>query len=182
MGFNLIICGSVGTSRCMIIIGYTNYSWPGLNLKMMKKTTFYIFALIILAVSSSLSAAQNSDSEAIRKIVNEAYIEGIQNRGDIDVIRQGFSTDFEMIMFSENKIEKRSIEEWVSIVEEQKRTNPGPPEHPASAEILDVDITGNLAVVKLELYRQGKKQFTDFLTLHKFDEGWKIVSKTFYRH
>ena len=146
----------------------------------MRKTTFPLFALILLAFS--LSASQTSDSEEIIKIVNEAYIDGIQNRGDIDVIRQGFSADFEMIIFSENNIEKRSIEEWISIVEEQKRTNPGPPENPASAKILDVDVTGNLAVVKLELYRQGRKQFTDFLTLHKFDEGWKIVSKTFYRH
>ncbi len=146
----------------------------------MRKTTFPLFTLILLAFSCS--ASQTSDSEEIRKIVNEAYIGGIQNRGDIDVIRQGFSADFEMIIFSENNIEKRSIEEWISIVEEQKRTNPGPPEHPASAKILDVDVTGNLAVVKLELYRQGRKQFTDFLTLHKFDEGWKIVSKTFYRH
>ena len=49
-------------------------------------------------------------------------------------------------------------------------------------KILAVDITGTTALVKLELHREGKLIFTDYLALYKFSEGWRIVSKTFYKH
>ncbi len=45
-----------------------------------------------------------------------------------------------------------------------------------------IDITGTAAVVRLELFRDGVHVFTDYLSLYKFSEGWKIVSKIFYRY
>lgn len=45
-----------------------------------------------------------------------------------------------------------------------------------------VDVTGDAAVVRLELHRDGKHTFTDYLSLYRFPEGWKIVSKTFQSH
>jgi hypothetical protein len=38
---------------------------------------------------------------------------------------------------------------------------------------ISVDVTGTNAVVKLELYRENKKIFTDYLVLYKFVEGWE---------
>ena len=38
------------------------------------------------------------------------------------------------------------------------------------------------AVVRLELYRDGKHTFTDYLSLYRFADGWKIVSKIFHVH
>lgn len=40
-----------------------------------------------------------------------------------------------------------------------------------------IDITGNAAIAKVELYQEGNKIFTDYLSLYKFKEGWRIVSK-----
>ena len=45
-----------------------------------------------------------------------------------------------------------------------------------------MDVTGNAATVRLELYRDGKHAFTDYLSLYRFPDGWKIVSKTFQAH
>jgi hypothetical protein len=45
-----------------------------------------------------------------------------------------------------------------------------------------VEISGNAAVVKLELTRGGKHVFTDFLSLYRFPAGWMIVGKTFQAH
>jgi hypothetical protein len=36
--------------------------------------------------------------------------------------------------------------------------------------------------VRLELRRDGKHVFTDHLSLYRFADGWKIVSKTFQAH
>ena len=47
------------------------------------------------------------------------------------------------------------------------------------AEFPIVDVTANEAVVKVELYRDGKHAFTDLLLLYRFPDGWKIVSKIF---
>jgi hypothetical protein len=45
---------------------------------------------------------------------------------------------------------------------------------------LSVDVTGNVAISKIEFYEGGKKKFIDYLSLIKFEDGWKIVSKIFY--
>jgi hypothetical protein len=73
------------------------------------------------------------------------------------------------------------IEEWIAAIEKDKRENkPALPK--AEGKFLNIDVTGKAAVVKLELYREGKKTFTDYLSLYKFSEGWKIVSKIYNRH
>lgn len=41
-----------------------------------------------------------------------------------------------------------------------------------------VDITGDVAVVKVELH-YPERRFTDYLSLLKVDGSWKIVNKTF---
>jgi len=45
-----------------------------------------------------------------------------------------------------------------------------------------VDVTGNSAMVKMEIHEDSKQIYTDYFLLYKFDDGWKIVSKTFYSH
>ena len=55
------------------------------------------------------------------------------------------------------------------------------PELETTAKYPMIDISGNAAVAKVELYRGGKQIFTDYLSLYKFDDGWKIVSKIYYR-
>ena len=42
--------------------------------------------------------------------------------------------------------------------------------------------TGDTAVVKVELSRDGKHVFTDFLSLYRTAKGWQIVAKVFRRH
>ena len=38
------------------------------------------------------------------------------------------------------------------------------------------------SVVKVELSRDGTHVFTDFLSLYKTPDGWKIIGKIFQRH
>ena len=37
-------------------------------------------------------------------------------------------------------------------------------------------------IVKIELRIEGKHKYTDYLSLYKFNEGWKIVSKIYCDH
>ena len=49
-------------------------------------------------------------------------------------------------------------------------------------DITVLDRAGNAAVAKVALFRGGKQIFTDYISLYKFADGWKLVAKTFHRH
>lgn len=136
--------------------------------------------LFLLMLVAPFVHAQ-SDEEAIKEVINTSYIGGIQNRGSSEDIRKGFHPSFNMLRLTENDIKPLPIEEWITNLEKSKAKNePAPPK--AEGKFINIDVTGNAAVVKLDLFRDGKKTFTDYLVLYKFTEGWKIVSKTYHRH
>ena len=81
-----------------------------------------------------------------------------------------------------NNLNKRPIEEWIKIIEKGKAANPDGPAQKVTCKYLDIDVTGGAAVAKIELYRGSKKIFTDYLSLYKFNEGWKVASKIYQRH
>ena len=56
-----------------------------------------------------------------------------------------------------------------------------PPGSKYNSEIISVDVTGDVAVVKVEDDCFGTS-FTDYLTLIKHDGQWQIVMKAFFDH
>jgi hypothetical protein len=140
----------------------------------------YIASLLLVA-ALQVHAQRPAEENSIKQVVTSAYIEGIHNRGSVDDIRKGFHPSFNMLRLIENEIKPLPIEEWISNLEKQKKESPAVPPR-TEGKFLTIDITGTNAIVKLELYRDNKKIFTDYLVLYKFAEGWRIVSKTFYRH
>jgi hypothetical protein len=135
------------------------------------------FLLLLLPIVAS---AQNDEAD-VKQVVTSAYIEGIHNRGKVEDIRKGFHPSFNMLRLMDNQIKPLPIEEWITNLEKSKKESAAAT-FKTEGKFIDVDITGNNAVVKLELYRENKKVFTDYLVLYKFAEGWRIVSKTFFRH
>jgi Putative lumazine-binding len=143
------------------------------------KKSFFLLTLLTSLIQGFALFAQ-SDEEAVKQVVTSAYIEGIQNRGDVAAIRKGFHPSFNMLRLTDNNIAPLPIEEWITNLEKSKSQNT--PFAKTTGKFINVDITGNAAVVKLELYREEKKVFTDYIVLYKFTEGWRIVSKTYFRH
>lgn len=132
---------------------------------------------------SIIAIAQTSDEEAVKQVVTSAYVEGIHNNGSIEDVRKGFHQSFNMLRLMDNEIKPLPIEEWIAAIEKRRaEAKPDAKVVRTEAKFLTTDITGNAAVVKLELYREGKRTFTDYISLYKFTEGWRIVSKTYYRH
>jgi len=135
------------------------------------------------AIFCSIIALAQTDEEAVKQVVTSAYVEGIQNNGSIDEIRKGFHPSFTMLRLTDNEIKPLPIEEWITNIEKRRtEAKPDAKQSRTEAKFLTVDITGNAATVKLELYRDNKKTFTDYLVLYKFTEGWRIVSKSYFRH
>jgi len=155
------------------------------------KTTLFcsltsIFAVIlILACSPGVHAQTGSvsdDEQAIRAVIQSAYVDGLQNWGDIEKIRAGFHPTFELVSKTkDNEIQKLPIEKWIEMVDARKAQNPAGPEFLTTADIIVIDITADAAMVKLDLIRNEKRIFTDYLLFYKFDEGWRIVGKIYHR-
>jgi len=141
--------------------------------------------LILILCMCSFVFAQDieKDKEAIKNLVLTAYVDGLQNNGDLDATREGFYPGFELLVFQNNMISKFPIYNWITYEEIGKAKNPDPltEEEITSCEFEFIDITGTAAVAKIHLSKGGKKIFTDYLSLYKFKEGWKIVSKIYFQ-
>lgn len=129
-------------------------------------------------------AAQESDEDAIKKVIQEAYVDGLQNKGDLQKTKDGFHPDFNLLGLKNDELTKLPIDKWIGYAEKSKEQNPAPPpaDKLVSVEFVNIDITGSAACAKIELYQNEKKIYTDYLSLYKFSDGWKIVSKIYYRH
>lgn len=138
--------------------------------------TITLFFLLIATASFA-----QSDEEAIKQVINSAYIGGIHNGGPVADIRRGFHPSFVMIAKSNNDVKTTALEDWISAIEKNRQSSPAPAT-PATAKFSAVQVNGFAAAVTLDLMRGDKKVFTDNLLLYKFDEGWRIVSKNFYRY
>lgn len=143
--------------------------------------------LVILVTFSAVSLySQNNDAEIeiIKKTILTAYVEGLQNEADIEKIDKGFHPDFELLGIGEgNEMWRLSIKDWkIKVIKRKEKGEfPKKDENKVSIKFLFVDVTGNAAVAKFEFYIGDKLTYVDYQSLYKFEDGWKIVSKTYHK-
>lgn len=150
-----------------------------------------IVALALLSFPATLAApaaaagdALAAERAAVVDVVTAAYVDGIHNFRDPAAIRAGFHPDFEMLILKDGKLDKLPIAKWIENIEARNAKEPPPSDgvRTTAAAFPLVEVTGTAAICKVELTRDGKLVFTDYLALYKFEDGWKIVGKSFYRH
>ena len=134
---------------------------------------------IVAAVFAA--AAAPADVEAVKAVVKSAYVEGVHAKPDAALMRAGFHPSFRMLVLKDGQLTPVTLDEWAGRIEK------GAMDKSASrpeirADFTSVDVTRDAAVVRLELFRGGKHAFTDYLSLYRFPDGWKIVAKTFQAH
>jgi hypothetical protein len=136
--------------------------------------------LAVLACAATGVAQTASDKDAVVQVITDAYINGVHAKPDGAAMRRGFHPDFRMLVLTDGKMTAVTLDEWVSRVEKSAASNA--PRPAIKAEFPRVDISGNTASARVEVFRDGAHTFTDHLLLYKFPDGWKIVSKAFYTH
>jgi len=122
------------------------------------------------------------DRDDIRRIIETAYIEGIHEEQDDDKVKAGFHPEFRMLIRRDAEVLKVDPEAFLAKLKERRVSDPGFFEQELAYEIPMIDIEGTTAVARIELSRGGVHLFTDYQLFYKFDDGWKIVSKTFHSH
>ncbi len=150
----------------------------------MRKTIVTAALIIAVAATAWAGDAMSPEQLAVQKVVMDSYVDGIHNFRRVEAVKAGFHPGFEMLYLREGKLEKLPIYNWIATLEERNRKEPLPADAKptTTARFASIDVTGTAAVCKVELTRDGKLVFTDYLSLYKFDDGWKIVGKVFHRH
>jgi hypothetical protein len=144
----------------------------------MTKTTLM---LLLLLINTLTFGQTKTEEDAIKAVIESAYIGGIHNGGSIKEVRKGFHSTFKMLSLENNDISSLSLEDWIIRIENGRKQNDGNPTVKAECEYLSITTSGNAATVVLNLFKNKKKIFTDHMMLYKFSEGWRIVSKAYYR-
>lgn len=120
-----------------------------------------------------------NEKEAVKFIIEKAYIEGIHTTQDESTIRSGFHKDFAMLILKDDSIEKATVEMWLKRIEQMKKDKPELWKAKTKYHSMQINITGNAASVKLDTYKGNTYFSTDYLLLYKFKDSWKIVSKIY---
>ena len=140
---------------------------------------------VILAVLASSSTLQGQmadtadDEHEIRRVVMEGYVVGIHGNGDREAVRTGFHPEFVMkVLGRDGAVANVTIQDWMARLPAEGT----PPAQPVTAEIPRVLLSGNAAVAEIHIAREGEQIYTDFISLYRFPEGWRMVAKVYYRH
>lgn len=121
----------------------------------------------------------NVEKEAIKQVIEKAYIQGIYGNQDEETVKSGFHRDFAMLVLRDNALEKVMVDEWLARLEVMKTENPDLWEAETRHTFELVDVAGYAAVAKLEVYKGSTHFSTDYMLLYRFEQGWRIVSKIF---
>lgn len=148
----------------------------------MKKVSMIVFGLMFLAVFSTVILDADSKTE-VEKVIHTCYFNGAFNDLDTVSMRKGFHPDFAIFSANGNEISRYPIDEWIKGIEKMKK-DPKFDRSRAKADckIVSLDVTEGCAAAKIEISKNGRLVFTDYLSLLKFDEGWKIVAKVYHAH
>ena len=143
------------------------------------------FTLIVLLLATIGLKAQEQDKEAIKKVIQTAYVEGLQNEGDTVKVNSGIHPEFRLLGIgkNDNEMRKLPIDEWKDrvIKRKQKGEYPRKGDKLVSVKFLNIDVTGSAAVAKIEFYVGKELKYVDYIGLYKFSKGWKMVSKIYQK-
>ena len=142
-----------------------------------------LFLMLSLGLLVSAQSGK-SEAEVIKTVIQTAYVEGLQNEGDVKKIDAGFHPDFNLLSIGEDdNLRKLPIADWKTSTLEKKKKGelPRKGDDLVSVKFKSVDITGTAASVKLEFYVGKTLKYVDYLSLYKFESGWKIVNKIYTR-
>lgn len=121
------------------------------------------------------SAQQDDDARLVREVVESAYVRGVWIDRDPAAVRAGFHPDFVMSVNSDDALARVTLDEWLG----RMGLDGTPAEHEVAHVFEHVDVTGGTAVVRLRLSIDGVHRYTDYLSLYRLADGWRIVGKVF---
>jgi hypothetical protein len=141
-------------------------------MKLLAVAFLAIVGLLVVFQSTNVSSMATSEAEA--RVPLDNYIQG-HATGNGDFMRKAFHTDAKIMAFRDGKMMNLTAEEFAS----RFNGKPAADEAQRKRRIEHVEITGNAGVGKIVL-EYPTVTFTDYMSLLKVGDEWKIVNKVFY--
>lgn len=123
-------------------------------------------------------AQQANDVADIKTLLIDSYVDGIYVNRDEDAVRSGFHPDFVMHVVDDDQLIQAPLEMWLQRLQLDGTKSTTMYDYRFDS----VDVTGNAAIVKMQIYENSQHIYTDYFGLYKFVDGWMIVNKIFYGH
>jgi hypothetical protein len=117
--------------------------------------------------------SQSADEAGVRACI-EKYFLG-HSTGVGDHFRKAFHPDAKLFFIRDGQVTQWTLEEYAG----RASGKPAPDEAQRKRRIESIDITGNAAFAKIVL-EYPAVTFTDYMSLLKIGDEWKIVNKTFH--
>jgi hypothetical protein len=115
-----------------------------------------------------------TEQEAVSKAVND-YIHGYLEQ-DAPRLRRAFHADSKLMAVEDGAVDAAATAAWFDRIEKKRGEGGGP--LAARHQLLGIDLTDSAAVAKVRL-DFGSHVFTDYLSLLKTSDGWRIVNKVY---
>ncbi|MEN6310655.1 MAG: nuclear transport factor 2 family protein [Acidobacteriota bacterium] len=144
---------------------------------------FWTVALIVCVCAGTLFSVTGDDVEKekadIKKVIEDAYVQAIFIKGDAAAVAAGWHPGCDIVTLSrDGRLGKMPAYEFVRGFQQGR-----PPfDKNARAEFRTIEVSGYAAVAVLELKSGDTPVYTDIMSLYKFVDGWKIVTKIFYSY
>jgi hypothetical protein len=142
----------------------------------MRRVSFVLVLLGIASVAVAVAAQQRSaEDQAVRKTIEDHYFKA-QSTGNGDALRGTFIDEGKLMWVQDGRLRMRTSAEYISGF----RGQPPADEEKRKRRVVMTDVTGDVAVAKVELDFPDAL-LTDYFTLLKMGNEWKIVHKSFHR-
>jgi hypothetical protein len=128
-----------------------------------------LLALVLFAVPLQ---AQTADESAVRTVV-ESYLHGLKFN-DVPSLRKAFWPEARLFFAKrDGTLGQLTQEAWYAGFAQSAGK-----EEEGTLQIVSVEVTRDIATVKVVEDYPGSR-YTDYLSLLRFDGGWKIVNKVY---
>lgn len=146
----------------------------------MKKIILLPVFILLLVSALFAQNEQEREKELIKEVIQTAYVDGLCNNADEEAVKKGIHAGFELLFAGGGKtLGKFPIYNWIEMAKKGKENGNkySFQDEYTSVKYLFIDIEGNVAVAKIEFYEGKELNYIDYLSLIKFEDGWKLVSK-----
>jgi|SRR5687768_5599525 len=139
-----------------------------------------LFALIALLAVPAVALAQGTsapekDDAAVRKAIEDHYFKA-HATGAGDHLKGMFVDEGRMMWVQDGQLRVRSSADYIAGF----TGKPPADEAQRKRRVLMTDVTGDVAVAKVEL-DYPEVRFVDYFTLARVGGEWKIIHKSFHR-
>lgn len=146
------------------------------------RRTLFAAILAIAAVATSVDTtplaaqprdAQPQDATAQVRATVERYLRGLKHN-DIASLKQAFWPDAKLYFVQRGTLGQLTQVDWYKGFEKSAGK-----EEAGDFRITAIEVTNDIASVKVVEDWPGNTRYTDYLSLVRFDGSWKIVNKIY---